>query len=245
MARVLAPLLALAVLFAGALARAQDGTEATGDEEVVAPPPPQEPAPAPPAGEDEATGEDEIVVPPPPPPELAPAQSPPSQPRRGPASSGLTDPDARTQPYYYGPQPRPPPPVSTHTETRQRIIWPLLAPGIGALAGGWVGYWLAYTLGALICVTGSCSSDFTEQWGYSLIPLAGPWLNIGLANAEPIWPTVMGILQSAGLVLMIVGLTVREEVEVEVPDQPRPTMRVELGATPMGGPMLRATVEAF
>ena len=133
------------------------------------------------------------------------------------------------------------------TETRERIIWPLLISGIGMFAGGWAGYWLTYTLGAFGYIFSSSSgpSRYADQWGTSFIPVAGPWMNIADNDAEPIWPAIMGLLQAVGLVLFVVGLCVRETVEVELAAPPPPQLRVELGSTPMGGPMLRTTVNAF
>lgn len=152
--------------------------------------------------------EAEVVAPPPPSAQLPPAQ-----------------------PLYYAPPPmQPPQPVQTEPVTRTRRDWAVIGSGIGMFAGGWLLTWI----GTVIWYdqTTECTSTgwfgYTcthygpddETLGFSFIPLVGPWLMLGgswMSGADYVFPVIAGAVQTAGLVMLIVGLATPEQVVVERP----------------------------
>ncbi len=95
---------------------------------------------------------------------------------------------------------------------RSQSIPGLLVPGILLLAGGY----LAEAIGAPLLVD---SWDNSDQLGFAYIPILGPWLQLGAFNdldfaletGIAYFPIVTGIAQTLGLILTVIGLTVREE----------------------------------
>jgi hypothetical protein len=100
-------------------------------------------------------------------------------------------------------------------------------PGVIGVAAGWV-------LGALIgygmwsnCSGRGCPD--ADWMAYQWIPVIGPWLSVGLANGGDYTPFtyVTGILQDVGLILLILGIAIRDEWDEPVyafgdgPDAPR------------------------
>jgi hypothetical protein len=91
-------------------------------------------------------------------------------------------------------------------ESGHRVIWGLAGAGIGLLAGG-------YVLEILTTAFSSLDSSFGRRdtyvgWGY--VPLIGPWVQMGdlpPSTSSPMYVllTFEGLLQAAGLVMVIVG----------------------------------------
>jgi hypothetical protein len=91
-------------------------------------------------------------------------------------------------------------------ESGHRVIWGLTGAGIGLLAGG-------YLLEILSTAFSSLDSSFGRRdtyvgWGY--VPLVGPWVQMGdlpPSTSSPMYVllTFEGLLQAAGLVMVIVG----------------------------------------
>ena len=120
-----------------------------------------------------------------------------------------------------------PPPADMRPRTQRH--WELIGPGIGLFVGGWLVTFLATSV--WYGETTTCSS--TGWFGYtcthygpqdlalamSFVPLVGPWLMLGddgLRGADFIIPVLFGLLQTTGLVLIIVGVSLPgEPVEPE------------------------------
>ena len=91
-------------------------------------------------------------------------------------------------------------------ESGHRVIWGLAGAGIGLLAGG-------YVLEILTTAFSSLSTSFSRRdtyvgWGY--VPLIGPWVQMGdlpPGTSSPMYVllTFEGLLQAAGLVMIIIG----------------------------------------
>jgi hypothetical protein len=113
-----------------------------------------------------------------------------------------------------------PAPVPISDAPRERTNWEVLAPGIGMLAGGWAIGWLTtiiWNLASTYCMPSgflglSCTVRGPYGAGYweMAIPLVGPWLTFTTDNTfrgADIWfPVLVGLLQPAGLVMIIVGV---------------------------------------
>jgi hypothetical protein len=120
------------------------------------------------------------------------------------------------QPPYAQPQPYPqPPPPETRTETRP--ILGLVITGVAMLAVSWIIH------GAIISPFAgySLASGFQDSWSVfrasGIIPLAGPWVQLAVkpdglgSDGWGPYLVVDGVLQAAGLTMLIVGLAVQEE----------------------------------
>lgn len=125
------------------------------------------------------------------------------------------DPNAYQQPAYAQPagytQPvaQPQPVRYVH---RSASIPAIFVPGIILLAGGYV----AQAIGAPMLID---SWETSDQLGFAYIPILGPWLQLGgfedvggaFDQGIGYFSVITGLAQAVGLVLTIVGLTVREE----------------------------------
>lgn len=138
----------------------------------------------------------------PPPPQQPPPQQPP--------------------PPQYAPQYAPQPAPATRYE--ERPIWGLIGPGIGLLAGGYVLNILVTGIGAAVIaaedsIDGSSSTLADEFFYTGLIPAAGPWVQLAIMLADgredwgP-WLVLDGILQTAGLTMIILGAAITQRVAV-------------------------------
>lgn len=93
---------------------------------------------------------------------------------------------------------------------RSSTIPALIVPGIVLLVGGYV----TQAIGAPM-IEGFSS----DQLGFAYIPILGPWLQLGaysdldaaMEDGRGHFSWITGVAQALGLVLMVVGLTVREE----------------------------------
>ncbi|MGE0785246.1 MAG: hypothetical protein AB7S26_06125 [Sandaracinaceae bacterium] len=117
------------------------------------------------------------------------------------------------QPGYVQPAPQPQP----HEETRMHL---------GLTISGAVMLGVSYLLHAAIvsplagCDFDTCHGEWNGFRYAGLIPLAGPWVQLavrpGASDLDAWGPYLVidGLLQTAGLTLLILGLTLRETVTV-------------------------------
>lgn len=118
----------------------------------------------------------------------------------------------------YGQQPgyvaQPQQPVQTIVHTSPTMA--LLIPGVIALAGGW----LISGVGATSLSQDCTSACPTDDWvGYSWIPLAGPWVAWQAAEYNggyEVFNVLMGVVQGAGAILIVLGLAIQQEWEEAV-----------------------------
>jgi hypothetical protein len=95
---------------------------------------------------------------------------------------------------------------------RSATIPGILVPGILLLVGGY----LTEAIGAPLL---DGSWDNPDQLGFAYIPILGPWLQLGafddldfaFERGIAYFPVIAGIAQTLGLILTVIGLTVREE----------------------------------
>lgn len=99
------------------------------------------------------------------------------------------------------PEPAPREPVS------RRPYWELAVPGISLFVGGWIANW-----------AGSIALGGQDEYlGLSFLPIAGPWAQLPQLEwaLYPRWTGIyhpmMGVVQAAGLVMMVIGLVVQVE----------------------------------
>lgn len=147
------------------------------------------------------------ATPPPPPPQQAPGGYVVVQPAQ-PQAGYVVQPQ---QQVYAQPVQQGQPVEVTHS----RIRWGLVGPGIGLLAGGWVANWLTGAVGTLaVAFSGSASTG--DYFGWSWVPVIGPWVNAAIAGEQQfdelmgvhiLW----GVLQTGGLLMCILGTVLQEE----------------------------------
>ncbi len=92
-------------------------------------------------------------------------------------------------------------------ESGHRVSWGLAGAGIGMLAGGWLLEILTTAFSSLDSHFGS--RDTYVGWGY--VPLVGPWVQMAdlpPATSAPMYLllTLEGLVQDAGLVMLVFGL---------------------------------------
>lgn len=98
-------------------------------------------------------------------------------------------------------------------EEGHRVIWGLAGAGIGLLAGGWV--WSILTTAFSSLLDEFEHRDTYVGWGY--VPIVGPWVQMtdlppGVQSSYYAYLSFEGLLQDAGLILLIAGL-VGEDAE--------------------------------
>lgn len=126
-----------------------------------------------------------------------------------------------------GPQPvlMQPQPAQTVTTTRTRPNIGLIVPGAVLLGIGWVFNFIAGLPAGDDPFDGSPPD---ERWnlfrGFSLIPAIGPWVQLAVQPSDfnsdywGMWLILNGLLQTTGLVLLVVGIaTPSEEVTTTSP----------------------------
>lgn len=212
---------------------ALSGTSAVAQDGTAVPPPPVEATPPPPGATPPVAPQVMITI--------VPSTTPPPS---VPATSAAWTPAGSAAPgmAYGGPPPE--------VRPRHRRHWELMGPGIGLFVGGWILTFVATSI--WYGETTSCSS--TGWFGYtcvhygptdlalgtSYIPLVGPWLMLGddgLRGVDFLVPVLFGLIQTTGLVLIIVGASLPGE---EVEPEPE-SFTLRMGAAPLpGGGILTA-----
>jgi hypothetical protein len=135
-----------------------------------------------------------------------------------------------------------------HRSQSMPALW---VPGMIGLIGGWAVNVLG--LGWYLGPYGA--SGYGLEWYlYGLVPVIGPWLQFAVSdpagNQFPEWSAITGVLEGAGLVLLILGLTIRDEWDEPVytfneADPHSPTLAFNLGGAPGGGTMATLTLSHF
>ena len=130
----------------------------------------------------------------------------------------------------------PPPQRYIHHSESLRALW---VPGVLALGGGFLFSVFADVAVGRECNGGASGGCPDGVWSLTTwIPVVGPW--IGLAAGEPrdyAWVNyVGGILEGAGLLMMIIGLAIQDEWDEPLyafsPSDPLgATLRVDGGPT--------------
>lgn len=122
-----------------------------------------------------------------------------------------------------------PVPVYTYpTRTVTQPIWGLAVAGIVLFGVMYVTH---------IAVAAGIGSS-AEDVGYQAIPLAGPWVCMGVcSDPEDFIPglAASGVIQLAGITMMIIGLAVQVEHEVRAELDRSPTWALTPWASPDGG----------
>ena len=197
----------------------------------------------PPAPETYLSAPSDTPLPSEPPVTVAPSAPAPQAP-----PTGYSDPRARRY------QSAPYPPYPRVTETPARVYRPergraiigyrtetrnppeLWGTGIGLAAGGWV---------LNLILTAAANSVSTERppaveqdaQAWAAVPFVGPFLQLALEAPHPAMPILTGLIQYAGLISFIVGVTTQQVNRAPIyegsPDDPS-MLRVELDAS--GGP---------
>ena len=159
------------------------------------------------------------------------------QPTYGQPGYGQPQPQYGGSPYVAGGSPQP-----VRYVTRSRSITALWVPGLIMTLVGWVGW--SGLVGTSIWASCYGSSDPCPDagWaGWNWIPIIGPWLSLaqgypGAGSNDYTWFSVIGgLLEDVGLIMFILGLTLREEWEEPVyalgdgPDAPTLSFRVGAG----------------
>ncbi len=98
-------------------------------------------------------------------------------------------------------------------EEGHRVIWGLAGAGIGLLAGGYV--WSILTTAISSLLDEFERRDTYVGWGF--VPLVGPWVQMtdlpsGVQSSYYAYLAFEGLLQDAGLIMLIAGL-VGEDAE--------------------------------
>jgi hypothetical protein len=127
--------------------------------------------------------------------------------------------------------------VGYRSETRHPpVIW---GRGLGLFLAGWVLDFAILTPIANAISNDRSPADEQDAWAWSLVPVVGPLVQLGIQAPHPAVPILTGLLQIGGLVAFVVGLTTEETHRVPIyqgdPEDPH-MLQVELdgGAVPGG-----------
>ncbi len=129
-----------------------------------------------------------------------------------PATTTVTGAAPTTSASAFAPPPEPVRPARPQREHRDRTPLALTIAGAAMLGGGWV---LNFFGGVFSGVCLGCSSSAVDRWdtfrAVSFIPVVGPWVQIAIlpdtSNWWPLWLVIDGLLQTAGLVMLIAGIS--------------------------------------
>lgn len=175
--------------------------------------------------------------------EVVPAPSTPTLVVTAPAPAVAPAPTAYATPSYSqpvyayaGPGRAPRTVVGTrHEQQNDRGLWGL---GLGLTLGGWA---LDIALTAAANAISTDRTDAAEQdaQAWSILPFAGPIIQLGIGAPHPAIPITTGLLQISGLVCFIMGMTSTHDAEVPIyafgdPSDAR-TARLGFGVAPTSG----------
>ncbi|MCB9594643.1 MAG: hypothetical protein H6719_18130 [Sandaracinaceae bacterium] len=135
------------------------------------------------------------------------------------------------------PPPPPAPPPQPHEESR---------PILGLAISGAVMLGVSYLVHALLvsplagCDIDSCQSAWGDFRLLGAIPLGGPWAQLALKppSSADVWGPYLvidGVLQSAGLLMLVLGFAIRETRTVMALDSNGPSFAVVPSMSPDGG----------
>jgi hypothetical protein len=172
----------------------------------------------------------------------AAAQAPAPTPAPTPMSAPTTAPTIYSAPSYapsyaYAPRGRPER-VQTGVRTERQTDRGLWGGGIGLFLAGWVLDFAVLTPLANAMSTDRTDAAEQDAWAWSLLPIAGPVIQLGVGAPHPAIPITTGLMQIGGLVMFILGMTTFHDTEVPVyafgdPHDPR-TARLSMDVSPMG-----------
>lgn len=180
-----------------------------------------------------------------------PTYGQPTQPTYGQPYAQPTQPTYDASPYVVQPTAAAPQPIRyVH---RSAATPALFVPGIILLAGGY----LTEVVGAPIFASDVYSGVSSDWLGFAYIPLLGPWLqlttydDIGRAvdRGDGLFSILDGTAQAVGLVMLVLGLTIREEWDEPVyalgdaPDAPR--LAFSASSAPGGGAYASVSLQHF
>lgn len=133
-----------------------------------------------------------------------------------------------------------------HEMQNDRGLW---GAGLGLFLGGWV---LDLAGTALANAMSHDRTDAAEQdaQAWSILPLAGPVIQLGIEAPHPAIPITSGLMQIAGLVMFITGMTSNHDAEVPIYawGDPRDARTARLGldlAPTQGGAVATLTLHAM
>lgn len=122
-----------------------------------------------------------------------------------------------------------------HEMQNDRGLWGL---GLGLVLGGWA---LDIVLTAVGNAISHDRSDADEQdaQAWSILPFAGPIIQLGVGAPHPAIPITTGLLQISGLVCFVLGMTSQHDTEIPIyafgdPSDAR-TARIGLSIEPTNG----------
>lgn len=122
-----------------------------------------------------------------------------------------------------------------HENQPDRGLW---GTGLGLFLAGWV---LDIVGTAIFNAASDDRSGANEEdaQAWSLLPIVGPLVQLGIEAPHPALPLTSGLLQISGLVLFVVGMTSNHDVEIPVYAWGDPhdaaTARLGLDITPTNG----------
>ena len=126
--------------------------------------------------------------------------------------------------------------VGYRSETRSPpAIW---GTGLGLFLAGYVlDFAILTPIANAISIDRPGASE-QDSWAWSLIPIAGPIIQLAIEAPHPAIPIITGLMQIGGLVTFIAGLTMQETRRLPIyqgdPEDPS-MLRVELDAGPVPG----------
>jgi len=144
----------------------------------------------------------------------------------------------QTRPYVPSYAPRGSRIVGYREVTRpQAAFW---GPGLGLFLAGYVLNFAVLTPIANAISDDRDSAREEDAWAWSLLPIAGPIVQLGVGAPHPAIPITTGLMQIGGLVMFIYGLAEHETVRVPVhagdPEDPSvPTIAFDASPLPGGG----------
>ena len=122
----------------------------------------------------------------------------------------------------------------------------LWGTGLGLFLAGYVLDFAILTPIANAISVDRTGADEQDAWAWSLLPIAGPIVQLAIEAPHPAIPIATGLMQIGGLVLFILGLTETQEAQVPIfegsPDDPN-MLRVGADLAPVdGGGVLNVTL---
>jgi hypothetical protein len=122
-----------------------------------------------------------------------------------------------------------------HEQQNDRGLW---GAGLGLFLGGWAADIALTALGNAISNDRPPSAE-EDALAWSLLPLVGPIVQLGIGAPHPAIPILGGVMQITGLVLFVMGMTSTHDAEVPIyafgdPHDAR-TARLGMSLSPTAG----------
>lgn len=171
--------------------------------------------------------------------EQPPAAQQPAYPQQSTYAQPQYAPYAYPSPYY-PPATRgrrvPRPIVGYRSVTRpDPRLW---GAGLAMFLAGWVVDFAVLTPIANAISTDRDGASEQDSWAWSLVPIVGPFVQLGIQAPHPAIPITMELLQLGGAALIIAGLVSNQTIRVPIlqgdPEDPN-VPRLDVAAQPMLG----------